>query len=142
MPVPRISTCPSTRAFGTVSCILFRQRRSVDLPQPEGPMIAVTSCCAIDAEMFRMAPRSPNQADRFSVRMHVFCAPSMADTIRRRVGVATTGSGLTVASSVDWSTEARPGDETSSETDCQDHGNEDECAGPRLRVPLIVGTDG
>ncbi len=32
----------STRAPGTVSCMRLRQRRSVDLPQPDGPMIAVT----------------------------------------------------------------------------------------------------
>jgi hypothetical protein len=42
---PWNSTSPSTRASGTVSCIRLRQRSSVDLPQPDGPMIAVTSFC-------------------------------------------------------------------------------------------------
>ena len=35
-------TWPSTRPPGTTSCIRFRVRRNVDLPQPEGPMKAVT----------------------------------------------------------------------------------------------------
>ena len=33
---------PSIRVFGTSSCMRLRQRRKVDLPQPLGPMIAVT----------------------------------------------------------------------------------------------------
>ena len=34
-------TRPSARASGIVSCMRFRQRTKVDLPQPEGPMMAV-----------------------------------------------------------------------------------------------------
>ena len=33
---------PSTRAPGTMSFIRFSERRNVDLPQPDGPMSAVT----------------------------------------------------------------------------------------------------
>jgi hypothetical protein len=37
----------------TVSFIRFRQRRKVDLPQPEGPIIAITSLQAdIDTDLF------------------------------------------------------------------------------------------
>ena len=39
-PSSRIS--PSTRVWRMVSFIRFRVRRKVDLPQPEGPMKAVT----------------------------------------------------------------------------------------------------
>src|ERR1039458_786059 len=35
-------TEPSARASGMVSCIRFKQRTKVLLPQPEGPMTAVT----------------------------------------------------------------------------------------------------
>ena len=35
-------TLPSTRPPGVTSCIRFRVRRKVDLPQPDGPMKAVT----------------------------------------------------------------------------------------------------
>ena len=33
---------PSTRPPGITSCIRFSVRRKVDLPQPDGPMNAVT----------------------------------------------------------------------------------------------------
>ena len=36
-------TEPVARALGTSSCMRFTQRTMVDLPQPDGPMIAVTS---------------------------------------------------------------------------------------------------
>ena len=39
----RAVTSPSTRAPGISSCMRLMQRTSVDLPQPDGPMIAVTS---------------------------------------------------------------------------------------------------
>ena len=43
-------TVPVTRAMGLVSCMRFRQRTKVDLPQPEGPISAV----AWFAGMFRL----------------------------------------------------------------------------------------
>src|SRR6185437_8501853 len=39
---PSSITAPDTRAPGTVSCMRFKHRSSVDFPQPEGPMMAVT----------------------------------------------------------------------------------------------------
>ena len=42
MSSPSSSTLPSTRAPGITSCIRLRVRRTVDLPQPDGPMNAVT----------------------------------------------------------------------------------------------------
>ena len=42
MSVPSSSMMPVTRAIGMVSFIRLMQRRKVDLPQPEGPMSAVT----------------------------------------------------------------------------------------------------
>ena len=42
MSSPSSSTLPSTRAPGITSCIRLRERSTVDLPQPDGPMIAVT----------------------------------------------------------------------------------------------------
>ena len=40
---PPTITLPSTRAPGITSCIRFRDRSMVDLPQPDGPMKAVTA---------------------------------------------------------------------------------------------------
>ncbi|SKT89458.1 Uncharacterised protein [Mycobacteroides abscessus subsp. abscessus] len=42
MSAPSSSTEPSTRAPGVTSCIRLRVRSTVDLPQPDGPMKAVT----------------------------------------------------------------------------------------------------
>ncbi len=42
MSVPSKSTLPSIRTPSMRSFMRFRQRRRVDLPQPEGPMRAVT----------------------------------------------------------------------------------------------------
>src|SRR5436190_1453365 len=53
----------SARAFGIVSCIRFRHRIRVDFPQPDGPMIAVTSCSAKSIVMSRIAFFEPYHAD-------------------------------------------------------------------------------
>ena len=60
---------PSTRALGTVSCMRFRQRRIVDFPQPDGPMIAVTASWGIATETSFTAGVSPKNAVRFLVTM-------------------------------------------------------------------------
>ena len=41
---------PSTRADGMVSFIRLMQRRNVDLPQPDGPMKAVTALSAMSSD--------------------------------------------------------------------------------------------
>ena len=45
MSCRRARSCPSTAAVGIVSFIRLMQRRKVDLPQPEGPIRAVTCAC-------------------------------------------------------------------------------------------------
>ena len=52
-------TLPSTRAPGMTSCMRFRVRRKVDLPQPEGPMKAVTVRGSMVIEMSSMARVGP-----------------------------------------------------------------------------------
>ena len=42
MSAPSSSTVPVTEAPGTVMCSPLMQRSTVDLPQPDGPMSAVT----------------------------------------------------------------------------------------------------
>ena len=62
MSSPSSSTSPASDAEGTSSCMRLSRRRNVDLPQPDGPMRAVTS----PAGMARSTPSStrlsPNQA--------------------------------------------------------------------------------
>src|SRR5579864_6038765 len=65
MSVLPISTVPSARAFGTVSCMRFRQRTKVDLPHPEGPMMAVAWLAGISSEILWRAWVEPNQALSF-----------------------------------------------------------------------------
>src|SRR6266567_3639483 len=62
MLTPLSSTVPCARAFGVTSCMRFRQRIMVLLPQPEGPMMAVTWRGAMCSWMLEIAWRSPYQA--------------------------------------------------------------------------------
>jgi hypothetical protein len=50
---------PVTRALATVSFMRFKVRRKVDLPQPEGPMNAVTLSVSTSIETFWIACFSP-----------------------------------------------------------------------------------
>ena len=62
-------TLPSARAPGISSCMRLMQRTSVDLPQPDGPMIAVTSLGAnsrLDA-LHRVRGRRSRRRGRRSV---------------------------------------------------------------------------
>jgi hypothetical protein len=56
---PSIITLPSTRAPGITSCIRFSDRRNVDLPQPDGPISAVTERAGIVIETPSTARKSP-----------------------------------------------------------------------------------
>ena len=62
-PAPSSRTSPASAAPGTSSCIRLRMRRNVDLPQPDGPISAVT-CPAGMSRLTRSSTlRLPNQAD-------------------------------------------------------------------------------
>ena len=50
---------PVTRALSIVSFIRLMQRRKVDLPQPDGPMKAVTVLSAMSTDTSLMAWVSP-----------------------------------------------------------------------------------
>src|SRR5689334_6306280 len=114
MLVPPRNTSPSTMAPGTVSCIRFRQRSIVDLPQPDGPITAVTDESGKSRLTFRRTRFFPNHALRR-------CA------FRRSVTAACIPTSGCV-----------PGDET----DDEDEGDEDERASPRLRVGRFIRTNG
>ena len=59
MSSPSMSTRPSTRAPGMMSFMRFSERRNVLLPQPDGPMNAVTRLAWIRIEMPSRARFSP-----------------------------------------------------------------------------------
>src|SRR5437870_2073421 len=79
MSSPLRRTFPSTLAFGIVSCIRFRQRINVDLPQPDGPMIAETACSSKSNVMSSIAFFGPYHADTFSVWIFAAIASSPRD---------------------------------------------------------------
>src|SRR6266576_7360819 len=57
-------TAPLTAAPGVNSCMRFRQRSKVLLPQPDGPMIAVTVCAGNNSDTSHTARCCPNIAVR------------------------------------------------------------------------------
>src|SRR5580704_6300854 len=59
LPSRRIS--PSRREWRTVSCMRSRVRKRVDLPQPEGPMRAVTLLVAMPRLMSKSVCFTPYQ---------------------------------------------------------------------------------
>src|SRR2546421_9346804 len=64
---PSSTTLPSARALGMSSWSRLRQRTSVDLPHPDGPISAVTWLGSTDSEMSSIASRLPYQAERFEI---------------------------------------------------------------------------
>src|SRR5438034_9196918 len=64
-------TWPETCAPATTSCMRFRERRNVDLPQPEGPMSAVTCLGSTVMLTSASAWNAPNQALRPSTSMRL-----------------------------------------------------------------------
>src|SRR5256885_9692040 len=123
MSWPSRSTLPSTRTPVTVSCIRLRQRRKVDLPQPEGPIIAVTDRSRRLRETPRTACTRPKYASRPPTAMRGAAECSVS-------GVPSLARG-----------EAASRGDTRGKADDEDDADEDEGGGPGLRVPLVVGTD-
>ena len=73
MSWPNNLTSPVTREFGDRSCIRLRARRKVDLPQPLGPIMAVTALAGISIETFLSTWCVPKKTDRArTVRAGVF----------------------------------------------------------------------
>ena len=54
-----MTALPLTRAPGITSCMRLSVRRKVDLPQPEGPMSAVTDLASIVIDTSSTARKSP-----------------------------------------------------------------------------------
>src|SRR5215472_7731548 len=114
-PSKRIS--PSTRAVGTVSCIRLMQRSSVDLPQPDGPMMATTCFGCTTNDTSRTTRAAPKYAS--------------SDSIDTHGGGASATRGVSIAAEAVAGTRGEP----RRETDDEDEREEDERPGPSLSVP-------
>src|ERR1043166_6642066 len=124
---PSSRTCPETRAPGTVSCMRLRQRMNVDLPQPDGPMIAVTDRSWKCIVAPRTACTAPKYASSCSTRM---CSLDATGCTSARTGASALVAAI-----------ALPRRDARDRTDDENDANEDERAGPGLGVPCVVGTD-
>src|SRR6185436_13355969 len=94
----------------------LRQRMNVDLPQPEGPMMAVTALGAIVRSIPLKTCMLPNQA-----LTPVTWIPSTIPSPH--------------------SAEAAPRGDAGRQADDEHHPDEHEGARPRLAVPVVVGRD-
>src|SRR5215470_117868 len=112
---PSTRTVPVTRAPGTTSCIRFRHRMNVDLPQPDGPMSAVTAFGAIEMPISCSTWCSPNHALRSLTRMPSAMSP--------------------------YPREAAACRDARRQTYHKHQADENERAGPRLAMPVVVRRD-
>src|SRR4051812_27090604 len=120
---PPSKTVPSACAPGTSSCRRLRQRMKVDLPQPEGPMMAETVCGAKSMWMSVTARVVPNQAFRpLTSRTGLPCWPASFISSSPHLGATE--------------------DPTRPKVDRDHHHHENQRARPSLRVPLVIGADG
>src|SRR3954466_10059330 len=125
-------TVPSTRASGMVSCMRLRQRSRVDLPQPDGPMIAVTSFAGKSRFTSRTACVDPNHA-----LSEMACIASC-----RSGGSATAPPPLVPSTSIMAAAVTGSRDEPRGEADDENEADEDDGARPGLPVPVVVRADG
>src|SRR5512143_3828216 len=119
-------TVPSAQARGTVSCMRLRQRRNVDLPQPEGPITAVTWRSGMSRVTSRMAVIRPKPAESCSTRTRGGTA--MAGARSPRISIVAT-------------VEPAAGGQAGENADREDEEDEDEGSGPGQGMPFVIGAD-
>src|SRR2546430_826123 len=66
MSAPLRRTSPAILAEATVSCMRLRIRMNVDLPQPDGPISAVTVASGMERQTRSSTFFVPNHADTFT----------------------------------------------------------------------------
>ena len=82
MSMPSMRIVPASDALGTSSCIRFRIRRNVDLPQPDGPISDVTWLACISRFTRCSTLCSPNHALTFSATSPAAWLGALADAAR------------------------------------------------------------
>src|SRR5512143_3908706 len=117
---PSKKTSPACRNPGVRSCIRLMHRMKVLFPHPEGPMTDVTAFRPMSIVMSRRTWWSPNQAFR-----------------------ALTSIALSIAFSTAFSILLffRPREKPPAHAQDKDHEDQDDGAGPRLVVPVLVRRD-
>src|SRR5882724_745386 len=127
MSSPNSLISPSMRASGFNSCIRLMARRKVDLPQPLGPMMAVTARAAMSSETFLTAAFLPKKTERLrTARAVAFC-----------IGFSVAG----MISISNFLPEPVTRQKTDADVDGQHEQKQDQRARPRLPVPVVVRRD-
>src|SRR3569833_4383411 len=146
MSRPPNRTSPSTRAPDTVSCMRLRHRKSVYLPHPDGPMIAVTcpGSTANDTSLtMRAAPKTASSDTAATAAfLTSICVAACVIGFAATLAASATRAGSATSRSVAAESEPGSGREAGCETDEEDEPEEDEGARPGLRVPVVVGRCG
>ena len=95
MSCPSSNTSPPIAAPGIISCIRLRMRRKVDLPQPEGPISAVTLPASMCSDTRSSTSREPNHAEMFRASI-----PASADNWPGSVCSGSAGRSITNGATV------------------------------------------
>src|SRR6266513_1998681 len=142
-------TVPSTRVFGTNSCIRLRQRRKVDFPQPLGPMIAVTAFDAISRVTSSMARFSPYQTERFFTgKVNVAAGSGVQGRSAARSRSITVRSGVAITKltirkrKLDQRCRTPASQNSNHHINAKNPGDEHERASPSLAMPIVIGRNG
>src|SRR5690349_4917728 len=128
---PSSNTRPVIHPPSVSSCIRLRQRRKVDLPQPDGPINACTRLGENPSDTLFTAANFPYIAVSFSVTTR---------SAAWAAGLVRSGTRLSVNSA----TEGRPpvDREPGPQAQQEHHQNEDQRRGPGIAVPFLVRTGG
>src|SRR5207244_4457536 len=118
MSSPSSRILPSTLAPGTTSCVRLMARRNVDLPQPDGPIIAVTCLGSMAMLTSARACAAPYQA--------------LSPSTSMRLAMAVSGSGKPVAA----------GEESGGDGEDKDDHDKRQSAGPRTVDGDVEGQPG
>src|SRR5271154_3372062 len=124
MSSPNNLISPSMRASGFNSCIRLSARRKVDLPQPLGPMMAVTALALTSSETSFTAARSPKKTERL------------------RTISAASGLFWFVAMKSDFTLETVARQKAHADVDGEHEQEQHERARPRLTMPVVVRRNG
>src|SRR5690348_2929061 len=138
MSSPNRRISPSMRASGFRSCIRFKARRKVDLPQPLGPMMAVTARAAMSSETFLTAAFLPKKTDRLRTARASESA-GLCPGWTWNGGMVVSGMAFNISS---FALEPVAGEEAHTDVDGEHQQEQNEGARPGLPVPVVVRRDG
>src|SRR2546426_12681047 len=132
MSSPSKRTRPDPLLPGMTSCIRLMHLMRVDLPDPEGPITAVTTFGLNFMLISARASLSPNQALRL-------CASTLLVIFEGTPGSSLPFLSVALVSEVSLSIASPPGGQPYEDVDAQDGEHQHEARAPRLSLPVLEG---